>query len=61
MPHVPLQSACLALSEVLVGVERKLSPDQMRKLIALGAALWKRSQELGEDVLDIHHIIGAQQ
>jgi hypothetical protein len=61
VPHVPLQSACLALAEVIAKNERKLGPATSGKLLALSAALWQRSQELGEDVLDIQHITSKMQ
>jgi hypothetical protein len=60
-PHMPLQSACLALAEVIASAEKKLGHKYSRRLVVLGAALWKRSQELGEDVLDIQHIRSAEQ
>jgi hypothetical protein len=61
VPDVPLQSACLAIGEVLAANGATLAKEDQAKLVMLGAALWRKCQELGEDVLDVHHVEGGEQ
>ena len=60
-PALPLQSACLGLAEVIAKYEGKMGRKAASKLLVIGAALWKKGTELGEDVFEIHHTAGGEQ
>jgi len=53
VPAQSVRSSVYALADMVAGSQDMLGPDETKELVTLGAFLWRKSQALGEDGLDL--------
>lgn len=58
MPDMEVGSACFGIADILSEYGDKIDTDAERRLLVLGAALWRKSQQL-EELATVHHVHDA--